>query len=509
MLCDLLPPPLSDFDLSVYRQVVPRDHELVRLRKNLPWHDFEAILAPYYCENLGRPPILPVLMLKLAYLGYHYNLSDREVIGRSVTDMAFRYFLQIPLAWKLPDPSSMCLFRARLGVEGFRRVFDQLVHFAREQGIVKDRLRIKDATHVLADIARPTALALVAQTREKLLALAEPFAPLLVEGERIKLEVLRETTQKLPVAERLVTRVAQLRDILAWVDDLPKPEDAETNSAWKKLSTQRDLAHHILADQEDPDRGDRTISTTDPDARHGKHGDWFDGYLGDILIDPDSQLLTAMNVLPAGGDEAADAVELISHEEAVHENDVQALSIDGVGFKGPVLRQLEDPQGLHVEVYVPPPKEAESSFYRTQEFVEDPSTQTVTCPAGKRSTYHYYDAENHATKYRFPRDTCRACPLLAHCMEKVPERHGRTVNKSDYQAEHERVRQRARTEQYRAIRREHPMVERKLSEMMNRHGGRHARYRGKWKVLIQELMIGVVVNAKRLMRILCAPACAQ
>lgn len=509
MLCDLAPPPLSEFDRSVYRLVVPRDHCLVRLLKNLPWHDFEELLAPYYSEHLGRPPILPVLMLKLTYLGHHYNLSDREVIARSGTDMAFRYFLQIPLVWKLPDSSSMCLFRARLGVEGFQRVFDQVVHFARELGVVKDRLRIKDATHVLADIARPTALALVAQTRDKLLALAEPFAPLLVEGERIKLATLRDTTQKLPVAERLVTRVAQLRDILAWVDDLTKPDDAETNSAWKKLSTQRDLAHHILADQEDPDRGDRTISTTDPDARRGKHGDWFDGYLDDILLDPDSQIITAISVLPAGGDEAADAVKLISQEEATHGNDVQALSIDGVGFKGPVLRELEDPQGLCVEVYVPPPKEAESSFFRTQEFVEDPAAQTVTCPAGKKSTYHYYDAQNRAKKYRFPRTVCSTCPLLARCMEKVPARHGRTVNKSDYQAEHERVRQRAHTEQYRAIRREHPMVERKLCEMMNRHGGRRARYRGKWKVLLQQLMIGVVVNAKRLMWLLRAPACAQ
>lgn len=509
MLCGLVPPRLSEFDLSVYRLVVNRDHCLVRLLKNLPWHDFHEILAPYYSEKSGRPPTLPVLMLKLVYLCYQYNLSDREVIARGTTDMAFRYFLQIPLAWKLPDPSSLCLFRARLGMEGFQRVFDHVVHSARELGVVKDRLRIKDATHVLADIARPTALALVAQTRERLLALAEPFAPLLVEGERIKLKVLRETTQTLPLAERLVARVAQLRDILAWVDDLTVPEDAETNSAWKKLSTQRDLAHHILADQEDPDRGDRTISIADPDARHGKHGDWYDGYLTDILVDSDSQIITAINVLPAGGDEAADAVELISHEETTHGNDVQALSIDGVGFKGPTLRKLEDPQGLHVDVFVPPPKEAESSFFRTQEFVEDPSTQTVTCPAGKRSTYHYYDAKSHATKYRFPRDACSTCPLLARCMAKVPARHGRTVNKSDYQAEHERVRQRANTEQYRAIRREHPMVERKLGEMMNRHGGRHARYRGKWKVLLQELIIGVVVNAKRLMRLLCAPACTQ
>ena len=45
-------------------------------------------------------------------------------------------------------------------------------------------LRLKDASHVIADIAVPTTLALVAQARDKLLAAAEPFAAVRVEGER-------------------------------------------------------------------------------------------------------------------------------------------------------------------------------------------------------------------------------------------------------------------------------------------------------------------------------------
>ena len=53
---------------------------------------------------------------------------------------------------------------------------------------MKDRLRIKDATHVIADIEVPSALTLVAQIRNKLLEAAERFAPLMVEGERVNLE---------------------------------------------------------------------------------------------------------------------------------------------------------------------------------------------------------------------------------------------------------------------------------------------------------------------------------
>ena len=65
-------------------------------------------------------------------------------------------------------------------------------------------------------------------------------------------------------------------------------------------------------------------------------------------MDSDSEIITQINVLAANGDEAADAVELIRREEAAHGNEVQSLSIDGAGFNGPVLRELEDPEGLNV-----------------------------------------------------------------------------------------------------------------------------------------------------------------
>jgi len=505
MLDDLNPPRLSAFDQQVYSAVVPENHYLRTVLQVVPWNQFHELLAPYYSPDRGRPAESPVLMLKLEYLRYHHNLSDREVIDRGSTDLAFRYFLHLPLRWKLPDPSSLCIFRGRLGAKGFRQVFHQVVHTAREHGVVKDRLRIKDATHVIANIAVPTALALVAQTRDKLLATSEPFAPLLVEGERVNLEMLREVTKSQKPAERLVTRVAQLREMLLWADSLAPPEDSETNRAWQTFLAQRDLAHKILDDQEHPNAGDRTLNITDPDARCGKHGQWFDGYLTDILMDADSEIITAVGVLPAGGDEAANAVELIREEEMAHGNDVEALSIDGVGFNGPLLHELEDPNGLNVDTYVPPPKEPASELFTPQDFEEDPERGVVTCPAGQTSKERYRDEAKQTTKYRFNVTVCGACPLLSRCMKQRPGRHGRTVCKSDYQAEHQRAREKATTPQYIEVRREHPKVERKLGEVMNRHGGRRARYRGRWKVLIQELMACTATNVKRLVRMGCAP----
>ncbi len=504
MLYDVVPPRLSEFDQGIYQTVVPPDHFLREVLQVVPWDDFYDLLAPYYSTDMGRPAVSPVLMLKLEYLRYHHNLSDREVISRAQTDLAFRNFLQFPLRWKLPDPSSLCVFRGRLGTKGFHKVFDQVVRTAREHGVVKDRLRIKDATHVLGDIAVPSALALVAQTRDKLLAAAEPFAPLLVEGERVNLEMLRDSTQTLKPAERLVSRVAQLREMLFWADSLSPPEYGGTNCVWQKFLAQRDLAHKILDDQEHPKAGNRTISTTDPDARCGKHGKWYDGYMADILIDSDSEIITQVNVLPANGNEAADAIELILREETSHGNDIQTVSIDGAGFNGPTLRELEDPDGLNIDTYVPVPKERQTELFTPHDFEEDTEQGVVTCPAGQTSKSHYHDDQKQTTKYRFDVATCGACPLLGRCMKQAPRTHGRTVCKTDYQTEHDRARKKTTTPQYAAVRREHPKVERKLGEVMNRHGGRRAHYRGLPKVMTQELMACMATNVKRLVRLLCA-----
>lgn len=510
MLCDLYyRPHLSEFDQQIFRAFVPPGHYLRRALQMIPWNEFYDVLAPYYSDTVGRPAESPVLMLKLEYLRYHDNLSDRQIIARATTDLGYRWFLQLGAGSPLPDPSSLCYFRGRLGVDGFRKVFRHVIGEAREQGLVKDRLRLKDASHVIANIAVPTTLALVARIRDELLAAAEAFDPLRVEGERVNIILVREATAGQDQEQRLIARVTELRDLLAWVDDLQPPPAADENRAWQTLVEKRRLAHKILADQEDPEAGDRTLSTVDPEARRGKHGVWYEGYVLDITMDADSRLITEVNVLSAGGDEAADAITLIRQEEEAHGNDVESLSMDGAGFNGPMLRELEDADGLAVNTFVPPRKETPSDTFTPEDFVPDPETGGVRCPAGETSSYRQRDQKDHGWIHRFKRTTCEGCPLLGRCMGHPPRgTFGKTVRKNDYEAEYRRARQKATTPTYQAVRAEHPAVERKLGEMLNRHGGRRAHYWGNGKVLIQELMAALATNIKGIVRRLCAPTAA-
>lgn len=190
----------------------------------------------------------------------------------------------------------------------------------------------------------------------------------------------------------------------------------------------------------------------------------------------------------------------VRHEEQVHQTHLKTLSIDGAGLEGKFLREMQDPTGLNINVIVPPKVADSAGLFTPEHFIQNETRDVVTCPAGQISCYHQRDNRRHATVYRFDRKTCLACPLLSKCMAKLPKQQGRTVQKNDYEIEHRRVREQALTEEYRAIRKEHPKVERKISELVRRHGARRARVRGLLKVCVQLLLTCLVVNIKRFIR---------
>ncbi len=87
------------------------------------------------------------------------------------------------------------------------------------------------------------------------------------------------------------------------------------------------------------------------------------------------------------------------------------------------------------------------------------------------------------------------------------QKHGRTVSLNDYEPEYEMLRQRKLTDEYAAVKKEHPKVERRLGELVNRHGGRRARYRGLVRVQVQKFIEGTIHNVMRMIRLLDKEIC--
>lgn len=278
----------------------------------------------------------------------------------------------------------------------------------------------------------------------------------------------------------LLHRVEHLRQVVAWADEvqaqLAPPSRPDPNRV--RFEAALATAHKLLADQADPDGPDRLRSAVDLQARHGKHGRYYDGYACDNSQDPASEILTAVNGLPANGDEAADARTLLEAEQTAHHNQVEALSIDSIGFQGPLLRELSQPDGLNLTVYVPPHSQgiADSPSFKPADFHLSPDGLRLMCPNEQETDGRHRHDKDTAWVFHFKRRQCAACPLLDRCLARLPAKHGRSVSKNDYQAEYEAARHLAQTEAYVQVRHQHLKVERKLAEMIRYHDGRRVHY---------------------------------
>jgi transposase len=502
-------------DLEIFEKLVPSDHYLRQLKATIDFAPTRALVADCYSPAMGRGSIDPVLLLKLHLLQHHYGLSDDGVIKEAQVNIAFRFFLDLSLNASLPEPSLLSQFRTRLGAERFQQIFHEIIRQARAAGLVKDRLRLKDATHVLANIAIPTTLVLVAQARERLLGAAECFAPSEVADHRQRALEIRQQTADLKDEARLLRRVEHLRELTTWGDAwLVRLAEANpplvTQAQQQAFARALELAHKILRDR-DPKSGDKVVSLSDSDARRGKHGAFYDGYLLDVSLDPDSDLICNLDLLAANADEAANATALITGEEAVHGNDIEKLSLDGVGYNGAVLKKLsDDADGPQVTVYVPPKEQPPPypELFQADAFTLNEAGDELRCPQGETTRTRYRNGNDHGWQYHYSTKQCRDCPLRAQCLAPS-SRNARKVSKNDFQAQYKAAQQRATTEEYQQIRKEHPAIERKLNELVRWHNGRRVRYRGRLRAKVQYLILAVVVNCKRIVRLLAAAPTAQ
>ena len=108
------------------------------------------LVSDCYCPDNGRPSWDPLILFKVVFLQFLYDLSDREIEEQVNLHLACKWFAGLQPEEAAPDHSTLCRFRSRLGPEKFQQIFNEIITQAREAGLVSDRLRIIDATHLQA-----------------------------------------------------------------------------------------------------------------------------------------------------------------------------------------------------------------------------------------------------------------------------------------------------------------------------------------------------------------------
>jgi hypothetical protein len=160
---------------------------------------------------------------------------------------------------------------------------------------------------------------------------------------------------------------------------------------------------------------------------------------------------------------------------------------------------------LGLEVVVPPIRIEPPPYFTAQNFTPAAEARTLTCPSGVSTQRRTRNRVDTGWKYTFPHDACATCRLQERCLKHVAKVNGRMVVVNDYAAEYAAARPKATTPRYQQVCQEHRAIERKLAEVVRQHDGRRARYRGRARTRIQYLLTGLVVNVKRMVRLLLEP----
>jgi hypothetical protein len=238
------------------------------------------------------------------------------------------------------------------------------------------------------------------------------------------------------------------------------------------------------------------------------------GYKIHLCEEPESELITRVEVRPANEYDADAALGLIERQKESVGLLPKELLCDGAYGSTDVRADLRK---LRVEVVAKMRPLTDTKHLRKDEFEIDllanEGEGSVRCPAGVTTTDFRMarDGWYRPVKlFRFPKEACDRCELKERCLGGPNGRTKRPVRQPPGRQVqlhyHEEVLQQARAEQRtaeqkKALRerlRPRAKVERKISEVLRLHGLRQGRYCGLKKTDQQAVMTATMVNAKRL-----------
>jgi transposase len=475
------------------------------------FHDED--LAMMYCPDNGRPSIPPSLMSGVTLLQFHDDVSDAEAVARTMFDMRWKVALNLPLDFPGFDPSSLSNFRSRLVEHGQERyAFDRFIAVGREAGFIPDRVTLlTDTTNVKGAGAVQDSYTLLRKGLRKLLKAAGFHVP----GKR---QGLSPRTRDL--VERYVDQ--DRKADIDWADPQQRlsqlqvlVEDVETALELAAEQSDNDevrylgwlltkiLGDDVVIDEEGQSQigqgtaSDRIISITEPEMRHGRKSkaQRFDGFKVGVSTEQSSELILDIADVTASGGDGTHLMPTIERTEAETAVTVERAIGDGAygwGKNRAACAEREEPIDLVSPLAKPSDPEVHKSAFQI-----DLEAQSATCPQGHTTTGKSGPKQDGRPTwlFTFPRATCEACPLFERCVRS--KKTGRTVRTGPYEAYLQEARARQQTEEYDAIYRLRPAVERKIGELVM-HGLRNTRYVGENKRQLQRLWLGAAVNLKRL-----------
>src|SRR6266542_4118765 len=130
---------------------IPPEHLLRRVAQAVDFA-FVRRLTARFDSRTGQPSVDPVVLFKMALLGYLYGVaSERRLAEEIRLNLAYMWFLGYDLDEAPPDHSVLSKARRRFGPTVYQAFFTEIVRQCERAGLVRgDKLDV-DSTLVAAD----------------------------------------------------------------------------------------------------------------------------------------------------------------------------------------------------------------------------------------------------------------------------------------------------------------------------------------------------------------------
>ncbi len=141
----------------VETQITDSTNELVILRQVIPWQAIITQLTQFYSNDSGRLGKSLRVMVALLILSRLRSLSDGKVIEQVKENRYMQYFCNVPDAElaNFVNPSTLPLFRQRLGEKGIAIIETEVFELLRRSGIIKGDTLMMDSTALSSNIVHP------------------------------------------------------------------------------------------------------------------------------------------------------------------------------------------------------------------------------------------------------------------------------------------------------------------------------------------------------------------
>jgi hypothetical protein len=478
-----------------------------------------------YCPDNGRSSVPPSLLATVLLLQAHDRVSDEEAKARADFDMRWKVALGIQIDQRPFAKSTLQLFRAQLILhDQVRAVFQRSLEYAQETGYLKGRKMkvvldttpilghgaVKDTYNLLADGIKKLVWALAKKvTRTKPEAWAREHELGRYYGSSLKGEAAIDWSNEQARTGFLKLVVADADRLLQTARDTLRQVPAGSDQEKAILEAAQLLSQLLLQDVERPQDGDprlkqgvtrdRIVSVHDPEMRYGHKSKTrrFEGYKAAVAVDPESQLITAVDMLCAHAGDSVRALELVETSEKNTGIKVEE-TIGDCAFGDGTTREIFEQAGRRLVARVAHPHN--QGQFTKEAFHIDLEAATCTCPAGKvtrktvirDSLRRRNDRTILYRAFRFQAAVCDRCSLRQACMRARLGR-GRVVMIHPQEHLLQAARALQASAEFREYREKRQAAEQRIGRLILL-GVRKSRYFGQTKTFFQVMLAATVAN---------------